>query len=168
MTSSMENRPSDSVVWACRLPFSADIGEMPAAGPQETGGASAGATARAGRSVTPRGPKGGGASLVLFSYPGGVHAVKDEEESSGAAYPVLVKSFLSMPNLGLAFRLFLSRMGNSMGEMPGEATKYGGPVAPQPDVKWASACVSSRSAVGFVMISTAPSSRARSVSWVSA
>src|SRR2546427_6180007 len=65
MTSSMENRPSDSVVWACRLPFSADIGELPAAGPETADGACGRATARAVRSVTPSAPEGGGASLVL-------------------------------------------------------------------------------------------------------
>src|SRR5437870_6728015 len=91
-----------------------------------------------------------------------------EQERTGIAYPVLVKSFLSRPNLGLAFGLFISRMGNSMGQMSGEATKYGGPVAPQFDVKRASSCVNSRSAVAFVMTSTAPSSRARAVSLVSA
>ena len=117
--------------------------------------------------MTPMEPEGKRASLVL-SYPGGRGGVKDEEDSAGVAYPVLVKSFLTGQNFGLAFRPFLSRMGNSMAEMSAEATKYGASVKPQPDVKRASACVSSRSAVGFVMISTAPSWRARAVSLVSA
>src|SRR5712691_10844557 len=110
-----------------------------------------------------------------MSYPGGVHPVKngcldgvDHLPQVGVADPFVVKSFLTAPNLSLAFGTFLSRMGNSMGEMSGEATKYGGRAAAQPDVKRARACVSSRSAVGFVMISTAPSSRARWVSLVSA
>jgi hypothetical protein len=128
-----------------------------------------------------------------MSYPGGVHTVKNGRESTsyegetiacqaqnasltewtispqaGVEYPLVVKSFLTTPNLGLALGVFLSRIGNSMGEMSGEAPKYGGQAAAQPDVKRASACVSSRSAVGFVMISTAPSSRARWVSLVSA
>src|SRR2546427_11031126 len=167
MTSSMENRPSDSVVWACRLPFSADIGELPAAGREDADGASGRVTAGGAQSVAPSGPEEGGASLVLVLSRGHPRR-QGEEDRTGIAYPVLVKSFLSRPNLGLAFGLFISRMGNSMGQMSGEATKYGGPVAPQFDVKRASTCVNSRSAVGFVMISTAPSSRARAVSLVSA
>src|SRR5712691_7084518 len=109
-----------------------------------------------------------------MSYLGGVHPVKngcldgvDHLPQVGVEDPS--KEFPHCPEFRSCIcGTFLSRMGNSMGEMSGEATKYEGRAAGQPDVKRARACVSSRSAVGFVMISTAPSSRARWVSLVSA
>src|SRR6266568_6733286 len=83
MTSSIEKRPSEHVVCACRLPFSPDIREMPGTGPQETDAGPVSTTAGAAGSVTRRCPTWECAwFLFIMSYPGDVHAVKNERPST--------------------------------------------------------------------------------------